>query len=77
MTSCYLPHRRLSRIPIREEVIGKPRPQTERNDSDGAERRCPVSTVKVRVPKFRVTKSGSIVKTGTVTRHVHVRVKRK
>ena len=36
-----------------------------------------MSTVKVRVPKFRITKSGRVVKTGTVTRHVHVRVKRK
>ena len=77
MASCYLPHRRLSRAPIREEVIGKPRPQVERNDSDSAERWCSMSTVKVRVPKFRVTKSGRVVKTGTVTRHVHVRVKRK
>lgn len=34
-----------------------------------------MSTVKVRIPKFRVTKSGRVVKTGTVTRHV--RVKRK
>lgn len=36
-----------------------------------------MSTIKVRVPKFRVTKGGRVVKTGTVTRHVHVRVKRK
>ena len=36
-----------------------------------------MATVKVQIPKFRVTKSGRIVKTGTVTRHVHVRVRRK
>lgn len=36
-----------------------------------------MSTVKARIPKFRVTKSGRIVKTGTVTRHVRVRVKMK
>lgn len=36
-----------------------------------------MATVKVRIPKFRVTKSGRIVKIGTVTRHVRVRVKRK
>lgn len=36
-----------------------------------------MSTVKIRVPKFRVTKSGHIVKTGAVARHVHVRAKRK
>lgn len=77
MTSCYLPHRRLSCVPIREEVTGKPRPQAERNDSDSTERRCSMSTVKVRIPKFRVTKNGRVVKTGTVTRHVRVRVKRK
>jgi hypothetical protein len=77
MTSCYLPHRRPSCVPIREEVTGKPRPQTERNDFDSAERWCSMATVKVRIPKFRVTKSGRIVKTGTVTRHVHVRVRKK
>lgn len=36
-----------------------------------------MATVKVRIPKFRVTKNGRVVKTGTITRHVHVRVKRK
>lgn len=36
-----------------------------------------MATVKVRIPKFRVTKSGRVVKTGTITRHVQVRVKRK
>lgn len=77
MTSCYLSHRRPSRTPIRKEVTGKPRSHAERNDSDSVERRCAMSTIKVRVPKFRVTKSGRVVKTGTVTRHVHVRVKRK
>lgn len=36
-----------------------------------------MTMIKVRVPKFRVTKSGRVVKTGTVTRHVHVRVKKR
>ncbi len=36
-----------------------------------------MATVKVRIPKFRVTKSGRVVKTGTVTKNVHVRVKKR
>lgn len=36
-----------------------------------------MATVKVRIPKFRVTKSGRVVKTGTVTRHIPIQVKKK
>lgn len=36
-----------------------------------------MTMVKVRVPKLRVTKTGRVVRTGTVTRHVHVRVKKR
>lgn len=39
------------------------------------ERRCKMAYVKVRIPKYRVTKTGRVVKTGTVTRHVHIRKK--
>lgn len=31
--------------------------------------------VKIRIPKFRVTKTGRITKTGTVTRHIHIKKK--
>lgn len=31
--------------------------------------------VRVRIPKYRVTKTGRIVKTGTITRYVHVKRK--
>lgn len=34
-----------------------------------------MASIKVRIPKYRVTKSGRVVKTGTVTKHVHVKKK--
>lgn len=31
--------------------------------------------ITVKVPRFRVTSTGRVVKTGTVTKHVHVKTK--
>lgn len=33
------------------------------------------TTVTVRIPRYKVTRAGRIVKTGTTTRHVHIRKK--
>lgn len=31
------------------------------------------TTVIVRIPRYKVTRTGRIVKTGTTTRHVHIK----
>ena len=33
------------------------------------------TTVTVRIPRYKVTRTGRIDKTGTTTRHVHIRKK--
>ena len=34
-----------------------------------------MKTIAVRIPRYRVTRTGRIVKTGTITRHVRIRKK--
>ena len=60
---------RVQRSPARAGVgeAGKPsRPRKE----DTA-----MKTITVRIPRYRVTRTGRVVKTGTTTRHVRIRRK--
>lgn len=76
MCVCYLQRRRLGHVSILE-VTNPPWPQAALGYLGNDDGRCSMATVKVCIPKLRVTKSGRVVKTGTITRHVHVRVRRK
>ena len=40
-----------------------------RGDRNDAERRMAMKTVAVRIPRYKVTKTGRVIKTGTTVRH--------
>lgn len=41
----------------------------------GKEETAMKTTVTVRIPRYKVTRTGRVIKTGTTTRHVHIRKK--